>query len=346
MIKARAGDIILVSCGTYREANIQVKPGVSLWSGTLQPDCVTIDAGGQGRCLLFSGADSTTSVVGFTLRGGVAHGPGEAGQGGAVMVQDSSPRLTRCLFMANSAIRGGALAVVGNSAPELGTCRFEDNQADDSGGAVYWTAATGVLADCTLRGNTATVSGGGLACNAGQILISGCLIQDNVAGNIGGAIFLNASQATVARTIFAHNVGGLAGGALAGANSAALMNQCTLDGNTADGQATVLWLDRTSPRLERCLITGSAGDLMEATGGLPELRSCNIFVPAEDGWPGSLRKQQNRDGNHAVDPLYCQPATGDYHLQAESPCLANDQTLSIGALGEGCGAQFPAGMVE
>ena len=81
MIRARAGDIILVSCGTYREHDIIVKPGVSLWSGTLQPDCAVIDAGGRGRCLIFpAGADTTTRVVGFTLRGGTALGEGLAGQ--------------------------------------------------------------------------------------------------------------------------------------------------------------------------------------------------------------------------------------------------------------------------
>ncbi len=41
MIQAQPGDIVLVSCGTYYENDIFLKSGVALWSGTLQPGCVT-----------------------------------------------------------------------------------------------------------------------------------------------------------------------------------------------------------------------------------------------------------------------------------------------------------------
>ena len=42
---ARPGDIVLVACGTYREHDLVIPAGVSLWSGSMQPGCVVIDAG-------------------------------------------------------------------------------------------------------------------------------------------------------------------------------------------------------------------------------------------------------------------------------------------------------------
>ncbi|MFH1843380.1 MAG: hypothetical protein ABIF77_09230, partial [bacterium] len=98
LARARSGDIVLVSCGTYREHDLVVPSGVTMWSGTLRPECVVIDAGGRGRVLVCNDADSTTAVVGFTLTGGIAGGTGDAGRGGAVFCRDAAVKLARCVL--------------------------------------------------------------------------------------------------------------------------------------------------------------------------------------------------------------------------------------------------------
>ena len=346
MIQARAGDIILVSCGTYREANIQVKPGVSLWSGTLQPDCVTIDADGQGRCLLFSEADTTTSVAGFTLRGGQAHGSGIAGWGGAVLCVDSAPRITRCIMTGNRADHGGALAATGRRGPRLEMCELTANEAESQGGAVHWSAANGALVGCTMQRNHASLRGGAFSGQDGDIVFESCLLRDNSAGNVGGALNLHRTDALLQGTILAANQGGLSGGALACREASPVLRQCTLHANEADGDGTVLSLDRAHPTLDGCLVTGSGERLVAATDSQPVIRQSNVFGHQGSQWPGILANLQTGAGNLAADPLYCAPTAGDFHLRANSPCLAGNGGAHIGALGQGCGSQFPPDVLD
>ncbi len=351
MIQARSGDIILVSCGTYRESDIRVKPGVSLWSGTLQPDCVTIDAGQQGRCLIFSDADSTTNVVGFTLRGGTAPQSGgqSPGYGGAVLATNSAARITRCNFTGNSAQYGGALAATGQRGPVLKQCRFDRNEASASGGALHWASNSGSLRGCTLVLNGAQVDGGALTVFEGRLGVSNSLMSRNSAGNFGGALSLTRAEATVTGTVMAANMGGLAGGALACRESSPSFRHCTLHGNDADGDGTVLALKASNPVFESCVITGSGRQIVEASDSQPRIAGSNLMVHSSDQpmtWPGILAPLQASAGNLAVDPLYCSPETGDFHLQDRSPCLAQSGSAQIGALGQGCGAQFPRDVVD
>lgn len=346
MIRARAGDIILVSCGTYRETNIQVKSGVSLWSGTLQPECVTIDAGGQGRCLQFNDADASTSVAGFTLRGGQVQGAGKDGWGGAILSVDSAPRITRCILTGNRADRGGALAASGVRGPQLEMCQFTANVAGIQGGAVHWTAATGSFVGCSLLDNHAARRGGAFAGQDGQVTFDNCLLRANSAGNVGGALSLERTEALLNRTVLAANQGGLSGGALACRESSPVLRKCTLHANEADGDGSVLSLDRAHPTLEGCLVTGSGDRLVAATESRPIVTQSDIYGHRSQGWPGILAELQNAAGNLAADPLYCAPAAGDFHLQAGSPCLTANSGAGIGALGQGCGAKFPPDVLD
>ncbi len=346
MIKARAGDIVLVSCGIYRETNIVVKPGVSLWSGTLQPDCVTIDAGRQGRCLIFIDADSTTSVVGFTLRGGSAVGTGTDGLGGAILCENSAARITRCVLSDNTANHGGALAVTGSRGPRLKQSRLESNRALVNGGAVYWAGMTGSILGCTLVANDALVSGGAVVTRGGQVDITNCLLQDNTAGDSGGALSLMGTTTTITGSVLAGNLGGMAGGALHCQSCAPVLRQCTFYANGADGEGTVMNLNQAAPVLEACLITDSNNQLVTAIDGTPIIRNSNVFSQSTPSWPSILSDQLGINGNMTHDPMYCNAIAGDFHLRSGSPCLASDRSDRIGALGQGCGAQFPSDVVD
>jgi len=183
---ASRGDIILVGCGTYHEHDLQVKPGVSLWSGTLQPDCVIIDADGRGRIFLFTDCDSTTSVVGFTLRNGRSDA-----DGGAILCRDSSVRLSRLHILDSRARRGGGLASLGRGGPHLIDCEIKGNEADLHGGGLYWDiSGGGSIERSTIERNQA-LAGGGLACReADRLLITSVTFQGNEAASSGGAVWL------------------------------------------------------------------------------------------------------------------------------------------------------------
>ncbi len=176
---ARPGDRVLVACGTYREHDLVIPAGVSLWSGTMQPGCVVIDAGGAGRVLICEGVDSTSTIVGFTLTGGRALGEGDAGRGGAVLCRNGSPRLSKCVLRGNSARDGGAVAVVGSGRPVLSDCRLWGNEAQNAGGAVVWRGVLGGrLEGCELRDNTAGSAGGALYAVEAGLELRGCVLAE------------------------------------------------------------------------------------------------------------------------------------------------------------------------
>ena len=331
---ARPGDIVLVECGVYRESGIRVPAGISLWSGTLQPDCVTIDAGGAGRVLEFVGCDSTTSVVGFTLRGGATEN-----DGGAVLCRDASPRLARCRLEDSRARRGGGLAVIGNGAPRLEDCVIASNEADHLGGGVFWqSTAAGRLAGGQIIGNTATTGGGLAAVGADLLVLARLSIAGNSAGTAGGGVFFSNASPRLEECLLAGNLGGLGGGALAVVGGNPRLTGCTVADNQADLLGGGLLLRDASPRLERTILAFNAGAAVVVEGaGQPVLASCNIYGHPGGDWNGRVAPLAGIGGNFSADPRFCRRERGDYGLHAASPCLPGNRSGSlVGARPRGC----------
>jgi hypothetical protein len=119
-----------------------------------------------------------------------------------------------------------------------------------------------------------------------------------------------------------------------------------LHANLADGDATAVRLVRAAATFESCLISGSGNPVLEADESSVAISGSNVHVAGTGTWPGVLAAAQGQPGNLASDPLYCAPAAGDLHLGPASPCLRPDGERPIGALGSGCGAKFPADVLD
>ncbi len=337
MRQASRGDIILVGCGTYQEHDIAVKPGVSLWSGTLQPDCAIIDARGRGRVLVFDDCDSTTSVVGFTLRNGRS-----AADGGAILCIDSSPRLARCTIVDSHARRGGGLACRGNAAPRLEDCVFAGNTADLQGGGVLWNAmGDGGFRGCTLERNAA-LAGGGLAClRCGTLDLADVTIVANEAAASGGGVWIGAGAPELRRCLLAGNHGGLGGGALSGRGGRPRLVACTLVDNGAEIAGGAILVRAATPLLDRSIIAFNGTSAVSCVEqGRPQLTGCDIYGHRDGDWTGPLRAVAAQNGNFSGDPRFCDRASGRYDLRTGSPCLSGTRgrgaTALIGARDHGC----------
>jgi hypothetical protein len=336
MAAARPGDIILVGCGTYREHDIRVRSGVSLWSGTLQPDCVVIDAEGRGRVLIFEDCDGTTAAVGLTLRGGRADGGG-----GAILCRNSAPRLSRCNIQDSTARRGGGILVTGTKAPVLEDCVFTGNAARLHGGAVAWNSeAPGRLTRCTLEGNTA-LAGGGVAVLSGAALVfDGGTIADNASGGSGGGVWVGSGAPELRGSLLIGNQGGLGGGAIAVRSGSLRMISCTVADNAAEHAGGGLLVRDGSPVIDRTIVAFNGGAAISVVGaGLPRLTETNLYGHAGGDWVGILSAQSDQDGNFSGDPRFCGRASGRYDLRLGSPCLPGGRpggSSLVGALDRGC----------
>lgn len=334
MIQAEAGDIILVSCGTYREHDIHVKPGVALWSGTLQPGCVTIDAGGRGTVFHLEGADTTTAIVGLTIQGGRS-----ADVGGALVLRNSSPRISNCIFQENRAPAGGALHVDASSHPVLTNCLFQDNVADQMGGAAQ-IAGTLELRQCAFKANLSAIGGALHAVQGAELKIGGCSFARNEAGNTGGALALQEARATMVKSVFAENLGGVGGAVLSLHEAPVQMEACTLVGNWADSEGAVLAVRGQAPVIVNTIVAFSRAPIMRTGSPQPRFQGCNLFGNAFGDWEADLGPLAGIDGNISRDPRFCAPEYGNYMLKSDSACLPGNNPAGneavIGAHGAGC----------
>jgi hypothetical protein len=139
---ASVGDTVVVACGTYYEHDLVMKSGVIVRSETGSADCVTIDAGQQGRIFYCNSVDSTAVVQGLTITGGQVGGVAwPANGGGAIYCEDASPLVIDCVLDANSAVYGGAVAA-NSASPRLIGCTVSHNAASNDGGGIYGLRST------------------------------------------------------------------------------------------------------------------------------------------------------------------------------------------------------------
>ncbi|MCP4291839.1 MAG: hypothetical protein GY780_08405 [bacterium] len=343
MIKAQPGDIVLVSCGTYYEHDIRMKSGVALWSGTLQPGCVTIDAQGNGRHFNFDKADTSTALVGFTLTGGSAQNS-PFPDGGSILCVDSAPRITNCVFTNNTAHQGGAVSWDSQSHPIFDNCLFKNNKAQSNGGAGSGQGKA-TFKICAFKSNLALI-GGGLHLAPGSVIqLLSSTFQENSAGNTGGGLHAKNAQCNIQNSVFAANWAGLGGSALSSQDSQFALTRSTLYGNTNDFSGAALAVTGKKVQFKNSIIAFSGGAVIRPDSSIPQFEGCNIFGNKGGDWVASLQDQAGTNDNISQDPLFCAPEYGNFSLNKLSTCLPGNNPSGnkglVGALGAGCASSGP-----
>ncbi|MFQ5611929.1 MAG: beta strand repeat-containing protein [Anaerolineae bacterium] len=218
--QASAGDMLLVSQGTYTGVLTQTVGGnvidqivfidksITIEGGYTSADWnlpsrpisrpTVLDANGLGRAVYVRGGSVTAVVAGLQLVDGDASGQ-PSNRGGAVYNEDASLTLRANAVSNNQADRGGAIynqagtllmqnnAVYNNSALPAGV-------ADDGGGGLYLESGTATLHNNTFYGNDG-LNGGAVHHRGGTLGITNTILAQNVArtenGGSGGAVYSN-----------------------------------------------------------------------------------------------------------------------------------------------------------
>jgi hypothetical protein len=205
---AEAGDVVLVSCGTYKEHDLVMKSGVTLRSQSGDPACATIDAQRLGRVLRCDGVDATACIEGFTLTNGFLEGYDLSSRGGAIWLSTSSPTIRSCIFRGNEAQAGGGGVFVCRSTSLIENCVFSGNAGVDGGG-IYVDYAAPTIRGCTFHDNEALFWGGGIFCeNESSPIVIGCTIASNEAYEGGGIWSVNDCAPVIENTLIAYSVRG------------------------------------------------------------------------------------------------------------------------------------------
>jgi len=229
---AAVGDTVLVVCGTYREYDLDIKPGIFLRSVSGQSECVIIDAGWNGPVIGKIRAGSSVRIEGVTLTRGDAGG----GDGGGIHAGDGADlELVNCVLRDNRARRGGGLLVDEGAVATVRSCTFLENNADEEGGGLLSVRSDPKISNCTFSENRAGVAGGGAAATGPSTpIVSECAFLDNSAGGGGGGFAsLDGASPRVEGVLFSGNTAARGGGIRVTTGSAPRIEGCVFRENEA-----------------------------------------------------------------------------------------------------------------
>jgi len=373
------GDTVLVAPGVYADSEERVMGGLVRSCAFLRDGVVLRSEGGPAATIIDMEAapgqedaaiyasnllSDATVVEGFTIQG--ASEPGF----GVVVLDCGKFTLKDCIIRdvtaSSDAPPGGGLRAL---ASVLVTgCQFLNCEADE-GGAIYQTKGDAEIHQTTFRecrGRPVVLENypgfpferarveqcSFLACssddggilriaNPGGILVRGCAFLDNVSE--GGAVRLwnmgFHDQFRVENCLFARNLNNdnnSAGAAICPTGE----EFCTIAGNTFYDNSSLVsegsTISSSVPLVfqSNVLVKSHGSQAIYRPEHLWNVSGCNVFWdnPEGNGIPLSATDVE-------ADPLFCSPETGDFTVDANSPCIPGHVANCglIGLYGEGCG---------
>jgi Right handed beta helix region len=366
----------LFSPGNPRSATFQLKNGVALYGGF---DPTVGDTGWEdrdwvGNVTILSGdigsqgdpadnsyhvfyhpselvLDGSAVLDGFTVSGGNANGGSDRNVGGGMHNIGSSPTLTNCTFLGNSAYTGAGMYNYSSSSPAVTNCTFSDNSADGLGGGMYNHNSSPAVTNCTFSGNSAYI-GGGMHNYASSPVVANCTFSGNSSGTAGGGMYNSDSSPSVINCTFSGNSADHGSGGMHNVGSSPSVTDCTFSGNLGGGMANH---ESSSPAVVNCTFSGNSGHGMfnhilsspavtnctfsgNSYYGIynysstPAVTNCILWGDGPDEIYNSggsepavaysdIQGGYDGTGNIDADPLFVDPGSGDYHLSPGSPCI-------------------------
>jgi hypothetical protein len=255
----------------------------------------------------------------------------------------------------------GARRVLGTTSSGPRTIRgFTIRNGSAGSGAGLYVSGTGstcTIADNVFEDNHATGQGGGVACYSN----SGVVMRDNTFrsnGGNGAAVYSDVIPLDFSSNVVMEDTPNVAVSAVLWYTSLS-MTDCVI-ANSGPALDLVSQCG-TGPDIQRCTIFGSPaiychGDIWSTIGEtvivgnmyhsfyFTECDAAHTFDHVDlfgslilSGCTDEIQVVWNQPNLNA-DPLFCNPAQGDFTLAAASPCLPqnNPWGVLVGATGQGC----------
>jgi len=311
---------------------------LTLTNVTFRGNTITNDSDGGG---LYLGDTSTTIINRSRFE---QNKTGEEG-GGAYLYDVPDLRISDTQFSANTAKVGGGLVIEAVQGM-IERSRFENNQAlNEGGGLVIYAASTLKVTGSAFVTNSATGGGGIFAEERNQLTLDGNIFTRNEAP-VGAGLLLEATSDDnlIANNLWVDNVtiDDEASVAITLRNdSIELEGQVDIVHNTivsstqAEGEG--VWIGGPVVRLRNNIITNhNVGILVFETGAATAEH--NLYAGNRFEEAGNI---QSRNKLTTDQPIFVDPANGDFRLRSGSPAI--DSGMDAGITVDHDGAARPFG---
>ena len=320
------GDTVLVADGVYmRTGNVNINlrgKAITVRSENGPAACI-IDGQHAGvRAFVFTTLEPRATIVeGFTLN------RFNAGEGGGMLIQGSSPTIRGCVFtQCWGSIYGGAVAVKASGNPLIVNCEMRQCLAGAGGGILVDNARAEVVG-CLIEGNRVDLFGGGgvYVINNSNVTIDATILRANAAFNFagyGGGLHMNNSTVTIISSLIEANTATDFGGGVSTAGTAFLnILNTTIVGNSAVAGGGAGWAGTNALiRMGNSILASNFPPDLAGTTADVQYTLSELFITGL--------------GNITGDPLFVNPGGGDYSLSHGSPAIdaGNNHILPSGTL--------------
>lgn len=181
-----------------------------------------------------NGLTNSAVLDGFTVTQGKANG--DTNEYGAGMYNHtSSPTITNCYFVLNSAMNDGGGMYNRESSPTLTNCYFVQNSASQGGGMYNNYQCDLILTNCSFLQNSAFTGAGMYNFDFSTLSFFNCSFSQNIAKWNGGGVYNNANtSANFTNCSFYKNSATLGGGGMYNnGNSSVTLTNCSFSQNSA-----------------------------------------------------------------------------------------------------------------
>jgi parallel beta-helix repeat protein/predicted outer membrane repeat protein len=185
------------------------------------------------------------------------------------------------------------------------------NGASLAGGGIYCMNASPSINDVKITENSSTgAGGGGLYCAGSSPVVEKSVISSNTCTGSGGGVYCNYGSPVMKNTCLQQNSASTGGGIFTDPGSAPIVTNCVVYDNSAISEGGGIHCLAGNPTITNSIVWNNSApvDPQICAGRSPAITYCDV----QGGWPGT--------GNIDSDPLFKDPAAGDFHLDDGSPC--------------------------